>query len=399
MARYIIRVRDSSRALLGEVDAYSHFECVLRFNNTSNWLLELDADHPMAGYLATKGNGIMVIREIVNPYSGVLFSTKVLLSGPIRGFNRKKQGNLLAVRGLDDTMWMAARDAWPVPSATTPANFSSSAYDTRTGVAETIIRQYVDVNAGPSAPAARQVSGLTLDTDVGRGSTVKGNARFDPLMTKDGTGLAQVLAQNGGVGFRIVQSGTNLQLQFYVPSDLSASVIFSEALGNLVDFEYDDGAPDLDSGGNFVVVGGGGDGTSRVFRFVEDSGSESDWGRIETFRDARDTSDTTTLDQRGADTLDNSKEQITFSAILAQTEQMVYGVNFDLGDQVTAIVDNTAIVDIIREVNIKLDKDTGETVAPTIGTPNPQDVKNALAALARKNQQVQTRISRLERTK
>jgi hypothetical protein len=401
IAIYAIRVRNSSRQLLGEVDAYRHFECVLRYNSVSTWTLELDASHPMAGYLATVGNGIIVTRTIVTQVTGVVVQSKILLSGPIWHFQRKKQGNQLIVAGFDDTAYLSMRDAWPVPSASVAADFASAAYDTRSGASETVIRAYINANAGPGAPVARQIAGLTLDADLGRGSTVHGNARFDQMTTKDGLGIIQVLASVGNIGFKIIQvpNGTNLQLQFYVPSDLTSTVKLSEELGTIADFDYSLDGPDLDSGGNFVVAGGGGDGTARVFAIGSDSASITKWGRIETFRDARDTSDPTTLGERITDTLNNSAEKVSFQATLAQTDSLIYGRDFNIGDKVTCVIDGVSMTNIVQEVNIALDMNSAETVTPLVGSMNPANISEVLANFARQISKAQARITRIERTK
>src|SRR5690348_14958694 len=112
-ADYAIRVRDGNRNLIGEVDAYDKFQAILRFNAVSDWALQLDAAHPMAPFLATKGNGIIVTRTIRDADTRKVIQSSTLLSGPLRRIERKKAGNLLIVSGKDDTMILAARDAWP----------------------------------------------------------------------------------------------------------------------------------------------------------------------------------------------------------------------------------------------------------------------------------------------
>lgn len=616
VARYAIRVRDASRTLIGEVDAFTKLGIVERYNAVSDWALELDAAHPMAPLLATKGYGVEIVRQVVDADTDVVLATRVELSGPMRHIERGKQDNRLLVAGKDDTMWLAARDAWPVttlpysafvlgmpgllrsyrlgessgtsatdsksgqtgtysgsgitlaqaalvddldtcvdfdgaagnvsiptsglptgngafwlaawvngtsfadanslkiavgfgtnsgagsapflgvrssgipcfgnflttlnaavtintgethfllgtwdgttrkiyvdgalsasdtpaaysislvnariaasnsgtgnlwngridevmmggtslPSDTDIANlyalgltrFSQSAYDAQgPAAAETVLRHYVDVNAGPSAILERQVSGLTLAADAGQGASVKGNARFDPLVSKDGNGLLQQLALAGGVGFRVVQSGTNLEFQVYTPQDKTAVAKFSDDLGNLADYAYALDAPDLDSGGNVVVVGGSGEGTARIFLIGKDAGSITSWGRAEAFVDARDTADTATLSQRASDALAQTQEQTTFTSTLAPVESMVYGIDYSLGDKVTVVVDGAAFSDIVREVEITVDRSGAETVVPAVGTVNAAAVQRMLSGLQRQVQLLRARIDRLERT-
>lgn len=620
IAQYAIYVRDASRNLVGQVDQFNQFEYVSRFNAVGNWSLDVDADTPLAGYLATRGYGIVVNRAILDAESGVVTSSSVLMSGPIRGWSRQMQDNKLVVSGVDDLCWLAMREAWPItgsgnyaagvnaltgllryyrlgeasgttatdsksaqngtysasgvtysvtpgiddantavtlngtsghisipttslptgnaawtlgawvklasvpasnafvigygsvatgknpllyvntggvavasgfswgdagsgaltvgawhflvatwdgttmtcyvdgvatasntPGAmTTPttgltgnigsnnagtanffpgsidevivgsgalsadaimqvyalgvSRFGNGAYDTQSGVAETVMRHYVDVNAVSATTSdlqglSRVVSGLTLAADGGHGSTVKGNARFTALVSKDGTGLLQqlALASNPPLGFTVTQSGTSLVYSAYVPSDKTGSIIFSQELGNLADFTYEVQAPDLDSGGNVTMVGGGGDGVERIIVERVDTGSVTEWGRCEMFSDARDTSDLVTLQQRGDTDLAQAAETVSFSAVLAPTESMVYGRDFGLGDTVTVVVDGVAFTDIVREVDISLTTDGAETVAPAIGTPSNASPKDALARLAARLRATQAQLARLQK--
>lgn len=624
VARYAIRVRNASRQIVGEVDAYNRLGMTLRFNSVGDWALELAADHPQAANLVTPGYGVEIVRSVVNPDTGVVVASRVELSGPVRRIERHKDGNVLLVSGRSDDCWLAARDAWPVlnypygayalalpgllryyrlgesvgtsaadakssqngtytntgwtlaqaaliddadtsvsfdgtggyvelpttslptgntafwmaawvnatswsdsggfkfacefgsvngagscawlgvnssghpatgnfggspnlvasgvtwgtgethllmvtwdgttrklyadgalATSDTPAafaitlsacriakgnssstaffwngrlddvmfggtslptdpqiaqlyalglsRFASAAYDTQSGACETVLKHYVDVNAGPGAIANRQVSGLTIQTDAGSGSVVKGNARFDALVNKDGTGILQqlALASSPPLGFRVVQSGTALQFQVYTPADKTAVAKFSDDLGNLADFDYVREAPDFDAGGNYVVVGGSGQLTARQFVNAQNATSIANWGRDEFFVDARDTADRTTLLQRAADALAQTQEKLSFSATLAPVQSMVYGVDYSLGDKVTIVVDGVSYQDIIREVAITLDNGSGsggELVVPSVGTPNAAVVLDTLASFARLLRQQQARIDRLERT-
>jgi hypothetical protein len=283
------------------------------------------------------------------------------------------------------------------------SRFAGSAYDTRTGVCETILRQYVDLNAISAVNdldnQSRVVSGLALLADGARGSTVTGNARFDPLMTKDSGGLLQLLARasNPALGFKVVQNGTALNLTIYQPADKTSNAKFSMDLGNLADFDYVIEAPDLDSEGNAVIVGGGGEGAARIFESGFDTTSIGRWGRGESFVDARDTSEIATLAQRRDEALAASKERTSFTGELAPVASMIFGFDYDLGDKVTALIDGSPITDIIREVRIELDGKNAETITPTIGSVDAQQIVDANTNFRRQQAQTQTRNGRLER--
>jgi hypothetical protein len=280
------------------------------------------------------------------------------------------------------------------------SRFAASAYDVRSGIAETVIRQYVDVNAisaiADPLGLSRVVPGLALTTNLGRGANVTEQARFDKLMNKDGSGLLQRLGQNGGLGFRVVQSGTALQLQLYAPTDRSATVIFSDALGTVSDFDYTWEAPDPEEGGNVAVVAGLGEGVDRTIILRADATSIGHWERSEDFQDARDTSDLATLQQRGDAALAQNAEKIAFAATIAPSDALVWGVDMDLGDKVTITVDGTSYSDLIREVQLTYEQGKGETVTPVVGTPGASVVQRAFGAFSTRLSKARARLARLE---
>lgn len=619
-----IKVRDSNRNLVGQLDAFDKASFVPRFNQVGEWAIQLDAKHPMAPLLATPGYGIQAVRTVLDATSAVVVN-RVELSGPMRRAERKGKDNLLIVSGKDDLAALSARDGWPmvgipafsgnalndaplryyklnessgtvitdssvsaqngtlnggvtysqkglvddgaantcllfngstgyvsVPNtglptgasawtvwcwgilpasnpvtnprylwsygssnlaqqfafirmltdgtlqagvlntttggtiSLTPApakqvihfyclrwdgtkldffqdgvnvgtntptglsiaaapvcnigaltnntltwperldewcfvssalsdariaflhalgrsRFANSAYDARTGVCETILRQYVDFNAITAQTdldnVSRVVPGLALLADGAHGSTVPGNLRFDALITKDNSGALQQLARasNPALGFKVVQAGTALNFTVYVPADKTSNAKFSMELGNLADFDYVIEAPDLDTEGNAVIVGGGGVGTLRIFISGSDAASIGRWGRSETFVDARDTSDIATLVARRDEALAAAKERVSFSAELAPVASMIYGSDYDLGDKVSVSIDGAQITDIIREVRVDLDSKGAETITPTIGSVDARQIVDAMASYRKQQAQTQTRNARLER--
>lgn len=250
--------------------------------------------------------------------------------------------------------------------------FAYQAYDTQTGNAETVIRHYVDVNLGAGALGGRQVAHFGQDTNNNNGSTVTGNARFDNLLAKDGDGILQALALASSpvLGFRVTQSGTALTFSVYVPSDKTSNCIFSDDLTNLGDVTYEVEAPDFETGGNQVVVGGAGLGAARTFIQTSDGTSVANWGRSEMFLDKRDSSDIPTLTNAATSELATWKEKVKFSFQLVPQSALTYGIDFNLGDKVTCVLDGAvAVQDLVREVQIDLDPTNGEVVTPAVGSP------------------------------
>jgi hypothetical protein len=339
-----IEIRDANLDLVGQVDDFTKLEAVLRFNLADSWILDLPARYASD---IGPGAGIVVRR-----------GTDVLFSGPVTKPERNwdKDTDSLTVAGVSDDGHVEDRLAFP-----SAPPYTGSAYDVRTGAAETVMRAYVNANAGPGAASARQVAGLVLAADGGLGSTVTGRARFDVL----GDLLRSLAVSGGDLGFRIVQNGAALTFEVYEPEDRSATVKFSPALGNLHAFTYAPSAPE----GNYVIVGGGGEGTARVFSEGGDSASITRWGRrIETFRDRRDTTNAGELAQSRDEELASKAGKMSLTIEPVDTSGIQFLRDYRLGDLVAVEVDGSTIVDVVREVKLTISP-AGETVAPTVGTP------------------------------
>lgn len=142
---------------------------------------------------------------------------------------------------------------------------------------------------------------------------------------------------------------------------------------------------------NHVYVAGGGEGTARVIREASDSASELDWGRIETFQDRRDTTDTAELDQAGAETL---AESVTPAAVELQaldTASQAFLTDWGLGTVGTARVGEVSITDVIREVRIVLEGNRPPVITPVLGGVSVD------LALFRRLGAAERRIRQLER--
>ncbi|MDF2792062.1 MAG: hypothetical protein K0S80_5164 [Neobacillus sp.] len=358
-------------------------------------------------------------RELIKNKAGIIVKKDglPLFSGTITSRKRSFSSNsdIIAFAGKDDNNYLAARLAYPVPSA----DFSLSDYDVRTGPAETIMKQYVDINAGPNAPiTGRRI--FSIEADAGLGSIVTGRARFDKLIDL----LSSLALSGGGLGFRVVQVGVQLQFQVYQPQDKTRSAFFSPLLGNLSSFEYSNDDPEA----NMVIVGGGGEGTSRIIRWKQDSESIVDYSRFETFVDQRNTSDEAELNQVLDEELTNKSAKNSFNFIPIDTPQLAFNRDYRLGDKVSIILTQpneiveketlhyflsfyqtgmieterirkiqeklAVIQDVVREVKITIDSN-GETISPVVG--NDDSHAKGIIGIFDKVRKITKRLSNLER--
>lgn len=377
MPEWTLYLRAPDLTRVAVIEDYQQCDVVPRWNEIGTWALDLDARAPHALQLTQPGYGIELVRDgVPDP----------VLSGDMTYRKRTRNGSRsrVMVSGYDDNAWLARRWAHPEPTTAAPP-YSSQAYDVRTGQASTILREYVDVNGGPSALAVRRVVGLALAADPAIGTTVTGRARWQPLLQL----LQELAVAGGGLGFNLRRSGVTRLFTVYQPVDRTAEVKFSTELGNLAAYEYEAEAPRT----NYLAVGGGGEGTARTIREGQDPQSVVDWGRIEGFRDRRDTTDAGELDQEITKSLGEDAGNYGLTITPIETDRLRYLVDYDLGDQVTAVLDGESIRDVIREVRIKLTPDGPQQYRPAIGSPGRSEVLRIFRRLRAND----TRLTNLER--
>lgn len=374
---WAIHVRDPQLQRQALLDDYESLEVVKRLNKRGSWTLELNVASATALMLTEPGWGVEIVRESDGAH---------LVSGPMIEVDRKRDGksDTITVIGVDDKVHLEDRLVHPQPGTASPP-YSVSADDVRTGVASTVMLQYVDVNAGPSALTQRRITGLTLAGDPVAGSTVNGRARWKQTLL---TFLEELALKGGGLAFDVQQSGTDLVFSVWQPVDRSATVKFSIELGNLAAFTYNLAAPEA----TYIVCGGGGEGAARTIQEGQSAADIATWRRrIERFVDSRDTSDTTELSQEIEKALDESQAKTTFSFVPIDLPGMTYIDDYSLGDRVSAVIDDT-VTELIREV--KVVANPGATrITPSVGTPALKEASRLLRRLRRDA----TRLNNLER--
>lgn len=386
----LVEVRNSSLNRVGQIrpEYLVGFTAVLRYNAIGTWTVSLPVGHPMATALSTPGAGIIV------SYGG-----NVLLSGPATWMQTvqkvEEPDGVIQITGLDDSVVLRDRLAYPTPT-TADVTLQTSAYDVRTGPAEDVMKQYVNVNCGPGAAAVRVIPNLIVDPTSSTGATVKGSARFDVLYE-----LLQQLADaslNAGtaIGFNVVQSGTSLVFDTYLPTDRSSYIRMDIANNRLLESTYSLAQPKTTR----VIVGGSGDLTARTFAERASAASlaaETAWGRrIESFVDSRDSADATALATAGDSVLGtDGRAQVTASIKPTDDSSMLFGKDWFLGDTVTVVIGTYELAAVVTEIGFSIQED-GVRLYSTIGEPKLQTYEAQI--LARQADLV-SRMNNLEKYK
>ena len=403
---YNIYVRDSQFRKIGEITDFNKVELIPRFNAVGSFVLDIPTDTFAAKELIKDKAGIIIKKDSQTIMSGNVTSRK-------RSFSAS--GDTMTIGGKDDMQFLADRIAYPEVNL----NFSSQAYDVRTGIASTVMMQFVDYNCGPNALPYRKA--MSLGTDLGLGNTVTGRGRFHNMIDL----LSSLSIQGGGLGFNVIQEGDGLVFNVYQPEDKTKSAFFSPLLSNLVAFEYNNDNPEA----NMLLVGGGGEGNERMIEWKQDDYSIAKFGRMESFIDRRDTTDQMELWQALDEELINKGERQNFSFVPIDTPQLSFNQHYKLGDKVSIVLTQPnervdietlyyfistyqsvpvtservrkiqqkfkVIQDLVREIKITIDSN-GETIVPIVGTEESN--KSNILGIFDKQRKLEKRINNLERS-
>lgn len=389
----VVEVRDKTLTRRGQIPTgLLDLDATLVASGVGSWRLRLPTSVPgrpevaaMADLLRTPGSGLVVTH--VDPAVGVLFSGP--MQTPEAKAGASDPAGTLTVQGVTDDVLLFKRRAYGQPSIA-DVSAQTVGWDVRTGVAETVMRAYVDANMGPSAPVSRRVSLLTLAPDLGRGPSVTRSERF--------TVLGEVLQEIGtvaGLGFRVVQVGDVLQFQVYAPTDRTGLVRLDVRNGTLSEQSASVSPPSVTR----AIVAGQGEGADRTLlerTTAESLAAEEEWGpwgRVESFIDQRQTDDLTELQQAGDKALaEGGATTTTVRAVPADDLTMRYPIDWGLGDRVTVIVDGQETTSRVASAQIILDA-SGVRVGAGLGEVTGWSPPASRREVA----QVTARVSQLER--
>ncbi|HKY67720.1 MAG TPA: hypothetical protein VJM49_15165, partial [Acidimicrobiales bacterium] len=122
-----------------QVDPYESAEIIGRVNDVSTWQVTLPSDSE-AGRLFISDSFARL---------EVVLDSEVWRSGPVSHLERTVDvdGDMLQVSGVDDTVWLARRNAHPQPGTAAPP-YSTTDYDVHTGNMAVVLAELVRVNAG-----------------------------------------------------------------------------------------------------------------------------------------------------------------------------------------------------------------------------------------------------------
>lgn len=376
---YSLAIRGPDYTEIDSITDWLKFESVFRWTWPHTWSLTVESDSRVARDLMTPGNGLVFLRDNENWISGPTTMIE-------RVRNEESGERQIIISGLSSDVLVEDRLAWP---SVWP--FTASEFDVRTGLAENVMKQYVDYNLVSSPDPLRNIAELGIEPDNLYGATVTGRARFQFL----GDLLRDLALAGGDLGFSVVETDiAELEYQVYQSTDRTADAIFAADIGNLSSFKYGI----VSGSGNYGIAGGDGEGTARTFSRIADNADIALWNRrIEFFLDNRDTTVAAELIQNLVNELTTRTTQSSMEYVPIDVTGLTYGEHYALGDEVRVEFDDIVdpVEEKIREVGFVLDEN-GEVITPKVGSPDAPPLDPVLEAFYRLRR-MSRRVSVLER--
>lgn len=243
------------------------------------------------------------------------------------------------------------------------AAYASTAGSDKSGKAETVIKEYVNENAGPGAIATRQLPGLSIQATGSGGNNWEGKRSWRNLLE-----VCQEIAYAGGGDFQIVGTGpATFEFRWYtgqlgsVRTIGSADpVVFSLQRNNMLQ-------PTLSVNHgqefNMVYVLGQGEEAARTVVLASNPAASgaSPWNTIEVSRQATNEDTVDGLTSTGVAELRNGLAQQNITFKVAQMPDCAYGVHYFLGDVISALYHQRVDKKIVRVgLNISSDREDVE---------------------------------------
>lgn len=348
--RYKMRLKNASGALVAELDHWQSLNFTRRINGVDTHQFQFD------GALAVVNNFILDAQVEVwrrdlaaNPSIDWYLEYEGFHRTGVRQTTGDGQSNFVSYgRGYDDLL---ARRIILYPAG--------SAYTNKSGVGETVMKAYVNENAGsgatfpPRSLASGVTPGLSVQTSGGAGVSWSGSRAYRNLLE-----VLQEIANAAVVDFKVVGIGAAL-FEFRAKASPWGSdrttiglnpttglngagnppVVFALGFGNM-------GAPvySLNRSGEVTAAIVLGQGTETARTLVQRTDPvaivASPWNRCEASQNATSEKTAAGLNAAGDASLKKNQARESFSFAVIQTPGRLYGRDYFFGDLVTAQYNN-----------------------------------------------------------
>lgn len=341
--RYQVRLLNQAGAQVALLTDWRSLEYTKRVNRVGSYSLVIDGDLDVVDEFVLDGQIEILRRDIAASPS---FGWTLDFEGFQRTTERKtSQNGLSTFLSLGpDYNDLIARRAILFRASTSGAE--------KSGPGETVMKAYVNENAGPGAIAPRLfnavTTGLSIQADGGAGIAWEGSKPFRPLLATlrqiaDATSIDFQVVGNGAALFQFQAQArplgvdrTNVGIDPATGLNASgnAPVVFSLEFGNMQSPSYSlIRNPEITAA---IVLGQGVEGSREVIQRTSAALTDSPWNRIEGVRNANEESAASGLNAVGDALLTKLQAKESFDFQTMQIPGLLYGRDYFLGDTVTA---------------------------------------------------------------
>lgn len=218
--------------------------------------------------------------------------------------------------------------------------YANTIFTLKSGPGETVIKQFVNENAGPGATIATRIVdgvtlGLTIESDSGLGAVWSGARSWQGLLE-----VIQEVSLLTSVDFtidRVGESGRDFIFRTGYPqlgTDRTNTLVFSPSIGNMLAPSYTLSRTEEIT--RVIVLGQGQESSRRIIVREAAEIADSPWNVIETSADARNQNTISGMEIVGDLQLVKSKAQESFTFDVLQIAGIQYGADYFVGDRVSA---------------------------------------------------------------
>ncbi len=300
----------------------------------------------------------------------------IAFAGLARSWERKTSGNQerLFLRGADYNHLLMRRIV---------AYAAGTAYTTKTGYADDVMKALVRENLGSLAATARQMSIVTVEANRSAGTSISKGCAWQPLFqtlreisessrnTPATAVYFDMVPTGDGSTCTFITNVPQLGMDHRYPGGAQGPVWFSLELGNMQNPRL---SISRDNEATYAYGGGQGEESARIIIETGDTArvGASPLNRIELFYDGRqyDATESTALASAAKSRLEDAQPVTRFAFDSVDTYDSsgnplcVYGVHWGLGDRVTAQYLGQSFDMHVAAVGITVDS-SGEKITGT----------------------------------
>ncbi len=343
-ARYQVILRNQAGAQVALLTTWYSLEYVVRLNDIGTFTLEIDGSLDVVSAFIVDGQ-VEIRRRDQDASPEIDWYTD------FRGFQRTEvlktdadgRSRFVSI-GVDPKHLLARRVILFKDTSTEAA---------KTGPGETVMKSYVNENAGPGATAPPRLfagvfPGLTIQASGGAGSTWEGNKPYRPLFR-----TVREIADATAVDFDLIFTGA-VTLEFQAEAEPlgvdrtttgidpntglnaagNAPLVFSLDFGNMEEPALT--THRIDEVTAAIILGQGAEEEREVIQRTSAAITASAFNRVESVRNANQEEETAALNAVGDAMLQDLQARETFFFSALQIPSTLYGRDYFVGDLVTA---------------------------------------------------------------